>query len=129
MLALTLYYPLLLVLFGDPDIGPIATSYLGFLLLGGASLAVGMFASSLTSNQIVSAVVAGVILFALWFASMIANFVPEALGEVLNHLSFSYNFSNFVIGIIDTRAIVYFLSVIVLFLYLAIRSLETSRWG
>ena len=129
MLALTLYYPLLLVLFGDPDIGPIATSYLGLFLLGGASLAVGMFASSLTSNQIVSAVVAGVILFALWFAGMIANFVPEAWGEVLNHLSFSYNFSNFVIGIIDTRAIVYYLSVIVLFLYLAIRSLETSRWG
>ncbi len=51
MLALTLYYPLLLILFGDPDLGPIATSYLGLFLLGCAALAVGIFTSSLTSNQ------------------------------------------------------------------------------
>ena len=63
MLILTLYYPILLEIFGDPDWGPISTSYLGLFLLGSASLAVGIFASSLTSNQIVAAVVAGGILF------------------------------------------------------------------
>jgi len=129
MLALTLYYPMLLILFGDPDIGPIATSYLGLFLLGNASLAIGIFASSLTSNQIVSAVVAGVILFALWFVGMVADFAPEAMGEIFGHISFSYHFQNFVIGIIDTRAIVYYLSITALFLYLAIRSLETGRWS
>ena len=70
MLILTLYFPVLLMIFGDPDTGPILTSYLGLLLLGSASLAIGIFASSLTSNQIVSAVVAGGILFGLWVLGM-----------------------------------------------------------
>jgi len=129
MLVLTLYYPIVLIILGDPDMGPIGTSYLGLFLLGCASLAVGIFASSLTSNQIVAAVVAGGILFALWFVSMAANFVPEALGEVLSYLSLSYHFNDFIRGLVDTRAIIYYLSVTALFLYLAIRSLETSRWG
>lgn len=129
MLVLTLYYPILLIILGDPDMGPIGTSYLGLFLLGSASLAVGIFASSLTSNQIVSAVVAGGILFALWSVGMAASFVPEALGEILSYLSLSYHFNDFIRGVVDTRAIIYYLSITALFLYLAIRSLETGRWG
>jgi ABC-2 type transport system permease protein len=79
MLALTLYYPILLGIFGDPDIGPIATSYLGLFLICCASLAIGIFASSLTSNQILSAVVAGGILFSLWFIGSAANYLPTFL--------------------------------------------------
>jgi len=129
MLALTFYYPVLLMWFGDPDMGPIATSYLGLFLLGCASLAVGLFASSLTSNQIVAAVVAGGILFALWFVGWAADFVPEAVGEVIGYLSLSYYFSDFTRGVIDTRAVVYYLSIMVLFLFLTVRSLENSRWS
>jgi ABC-2 type transport system permease protein len=129
MLALTFYYPILLMWFGDPDWGPIVTSYLGLFLLGGASLAVGLFASSLTSNQIVAAVVAGGILFALWFAGMAADLIPEALGEVISSLSFSSHFSSFMRGVIDTRGIIYYLSITALFLFLAIRSFESSRWS
>ncbi len=129
MLALTFYYPLLLMWFGDPDIGPIATGYLGLFLLGCTSLAVGLFASSLTSNQIVAAVVAGGILFALWFAGMAADLLPEAMGEVISYLSLYYHFPDFMRGVIDTRSIIYYLSITVLFLFLAIRSLESSRWS
>ena len=129
MLVLTLYYPILLMVFGDPDMGPIATGYLGLFLLGCASLAVGIFASSLTSNQIVAAVVAGGILFTLWFVGAAADFLPEALGEVVSYLSLSYYFSDFMRGIIDTRGIVYYLSIMALFLFLAIRALENSRWS
>ncbi len=129
MLVLTFYYPLLLMWFGDPDIGPIATGYLGLFLLGGVSLAVGLFASSLTSNQLVAAVVAGGILGALWFVGMAADLLPEALGEVINYLSLSYHFPDFMRGVIDTRSIIYYLSITVLFLFLAIRSLESSRWS
>ncbi len=129
MLALTLYYPILLMWFGDPDWGPIATGYLGLFLLGCTSLAVGIFASSLTSNQIVAAVVAGGILFALWFVGMAANYLPEAMGKVIGYLSASYYFPDFMSGIIDTRGIIYYLSITVLFLFLAIRSLENSRWS
>lgn len=129
MLVLTLYYPILLIGFGDPDIGPIATGYLGLFLLGAAALAIGLFASSLTSNQIVSAVVAGGLLFALWFIGMAPGFLPEALGNIIVYLSLSYYFPDFARGIIDTRAIIYYLSITALFLFLAVRSLENSRWS
>ncbi len=129
MLALTLYYPLLLIIFGDPDIGPIFASYLGLFLLGSTCLAVGLFASSLTSNQIVAAVVAGGILFALWFLGAAADLVPEALGKVIDYLSLSYYFSDFMTGVVDTRGIIYYLSITVSFLFLAIRSVENSRWS
>jgi len=129
MLALTFYYPILLMWFGDPDWGPIATGYLGLFLLGSVSLAVGLFASSLTSNQLVAAVVAGGILFALWFVGMAADLLPEALGEVIGYLSLSYHFPDFMRGIIDTRGLIYYLSITVLFLFLAVRSLESSRWS
>ncbi len=129
MLALTLYYPLLLIIFGDPDMGPIATGYLGLFLLGCTSMAVGLFASSLTSNQLVAAVVAGGVLFALWFVGSAAGYLPQALGEVIGYFSLSYYFSDFTIGVIDTRGIIYYLSITVLFLFLAVRSLENSRWS
>lgn len=129
MLALTLYYPLLLWIFGDPDGGPIVTGYLGLFLLGCTSLAVGIFASSLTSNQIVAAVVAGGTLFALWFIGTAAQFLPEALGEVIGFFSLSNYFPDFMRGIIDTRGIVYYLSITALFLFLAIKSLDNSRWN
>ena len=129
MLVLTFYYPILLMLFGDPDMGPIGTGYLGLFLLGSVSLAVGIFASSLTSNQLVAAVVAGGILFALWFVGMAAGFLPEALGKVIGYFSLSNYFPDFTRGIIDTRGVIYYLSITALFLFLAIRSLENSRWG
>lgn len=129
MLALTAYYPILLASYGDPDFGPIISGYLGFFLLGSTALAVGLFASSLTSNQIVAAVVSGGILFTLWFIGMAASFLPEAMGDVIGYLSLSYYYPDFMKGIIDTRGIIYYLSITVLFLFLAARSLENSRWS
>ena len=128
MLILTLYFPLLLLIFGDPDTGPILTSYLGLFLLGSASLAIGIFASSLTPNQIVSAVVAGGILFGLWFLGMVGSLIPEPLGEILSYFSLSEHFPGFVRGVVDTRDVVYYLSVTAVFLFLSVRSIETERW-
>ncbi|MFC1900885.1 ABC transporter permease [Chloroflexota bacterium] len=129
MLLLTLYYPLMLILFGDPDIGPLVTAYIGLFLLGSASLAIGLFASSVTSNQIVSVVIAGAILFALWFIGLATSYLPEAIAEVINYFSLAYYFPDFITGIVDTRGIVFYLSITALFLFLAIRSLENSRWN
>ena len=128
MLILTLYFPLLLLIFGDPDTGPILTSYLGLFLLGSASVAIGIFASSLTPNQIVSAVVAGGILFGLWFLGMVGSLIPEPLGEILSYFSLSEHFPGFVRGVVDTRDVVYYLSVTAVFLFLSVRSIETERW-
>ena len=128
MLILTLYFPLLLLIFGDPDTGPILTSYLGLLLLGSASLAIGIFASSLTPNQIVAAVVAGGILFGLWFLGMVGNLIPQPVGEILSYFSLSQHFPGFVRGVVDTRDVVYYLSVTAVFLFLSVRSIETERW-
>ena len=129
MLALTLYYPLLLFIFGDPDVGPTVTSYIGLILLGSSALAVGLFASSVTSNQIVAAVVSGLILFSLWFVGYAVGLVPENIGELLSYISLVGHFNAFTIGIIDTMAIVYYLSIIALFLFFTIRSIETGRWS
>jgi ABC-2 type transport system permease protein len=129
MIALTFYYPILLMIFGDPDIGSIAATYIGLFLLGCTSLAVGIFTSSITSNQIVAAVVAGGILFAFWFLGMIADPTPGTVGELLSFLSLSTYITDFTRGLIDTRGIIYYLSITALFLFLAIRSLENSRWS
>ena len=128
MLILTFYFPIFLMIFGDPDIGPILTSYLGLFLLGSASLAIGIFASSLTPNQIVAAVVAGGILFGLWFLGLVGNLIPQPAGEFLSYFSLSQHFPGFVRGVVDTRDVVYYLSVTAVFLFLSVRSIETERW-
>lgn len=128
MLVLTLYYVLLLVMYGAPDLGPILTSYIGLLLLGSSCLSVGLFASTLTSNQIVSAVVAGGILFALWFLGSLGGLTSGALKAVLLYLSLSHHFPNFANGVIDTQDVVYYVSFTALFLYLSVRTVEAGRW-
>ncbi len=129
LLALTAFYPALLFFFGDPDPGPILIGYLGLFLLGSVSLAAGTFASSLTSNQIVAAVVGGGILIALWFVGMGAGMMPNGLQQAVGYISLSNYFPDFMTGILDTRGVIYYLSVTALFLFLGIRSLENGRWN
>jgi len=129
MLALTLYFPLLLWAFGDPDIGPIITGYLGLFLLGAASLSIGLFASSITNNQIVAAVIAGGILAVLYFIGMAGDAMSGAAGNMISYISLYSHFPAFMSGIIDTKAIIYYLSVTALFLFLSTRSVETGRWS
>jgi ABC-2 type transport system permease protein len=129
MLVFTIYYPIMLIIFGDPDLGPIGTGYLGLFLLGCASMAVGIFASSLTSNQIVAAVVGGGILLALWFLGTAASYLPQAASTAIGYFSSSTYFPYFMSGFIDTRGIIYYLSITALFLFFAITSLGNSRWS
>jgi len=129
MLILTFYYPLILTIFGDPDIGPMISGYLGLFLLSASCLAIGLFSSSLTSNQIVAAVLAGGILLGLWYLGSASSYLPKTVGDVINYFSLSNYFPSFVTGVIDTRGIIYYISVTALFLFLAMRSLENSRWN
>ncbi len=128
MLIVSFYYPALLAWFGEPDWGPIFSGYLGILLLGSAFIAIGLFASSLTSNQIAAYVVGSVIILAFWFVGRASPMVGETAAAVLNRISVSNHFSAFGRGIVDTNAVLYYLSIMLLFLFLTIRSLETRRW-
>ena len=127
-LALTLYYTILLVVFANPDSGPIYAGYLGLVLYGGAALAVGLLCSTLTSNQIVAAVVAMGILLVLYFADLLSGSIGGTASTVIGELSIKSHFDDFARGVIDTKHIIYYLSVIAFFLFLSIRALESRRW-
>ena len=128
MVLLTGLYPLILVWFGDPEIGIILSGLFGLLLLGSAFVAIGLFTSSLTDNQIIAAVSCLVTLLLLYIISWPAQSAGEVLGPLLRYLSLTEHFSELVKGVIDTRDVVYFLTVIVLALFLTLRSVESLRW-
>ncbi len=127
-MALTGYYVFLLYAFGDPDSGPVLSAYLGLFLFSAASLAVGLMASSLSSNQIVAAVIGMSVLLTLSFINRVADIVSGTAAEVLNGLSMNEHFQDFERGIVDTGNIVYYVSLTAVFLFLTVRSLETRRW-
>jgi len=128
IVGLTALYPLILMIYGAPEIGIVLSGLLGLLLLGTAFLAVGLFTSSLTENQIIAAVSCLVILLLLYVISWPAQSASEALGAVLKYLSITEHYGELVKGVIDTRDIVYFVSVTVLALFLTQRSVESLRW-
>lgn len=128
MLAMTGYYSLVLKLFSAPDWGPIATGYLGLLLIGGALLAVGTLASTLTSNQIVAAVLGFAFSMMLWMIDALSGLVGQPFGAVFEYMAMTSHFPDFTKGIIDSSAVTYYVSVIVVALLLATRVLEMRRW-
>ncbi len=129
LLAPTLYYVVLLLAFGSPDLAPIATSYLGMLLLGGAFLAIGVFTSALTQNQIIAFFASFVIMLLLWIANAASGFGGvNRLTDALSYLAFTAHTDDFFRGVIDTTHIVYTLSIIVVALFLATQTLQTRRW-
>jgi ABC-2 type transport system permease protein len=128
IIAATWYYTFLLYWFGDPDTGPMLSAYLGLLLLGAATLAGGVMASSFTSNQIVAAVVGIAVLLLISFTDRLAIIAQGVAADVLNGISLNAHFEDFPRGVIDTSHIFYFVSLTAVFLFIAVRSLETRRW-
>lgn len=128
ILLLTLFYPLLIWrLGGNPDWGPIFSSYLGLLLMAGAMLAIGTLASSLSENQIVAAVIAFAILLILWLITA-ASGVAGGASRVLQALSISERYNDFVRGAINLEDVIYYLSLMAGALFIATRVLETRRY-
>ena len=128
MLLLTGWYPLLLFRLGNPDPGPIISGYLGIFLLAAAMLAVGMLTSSLTENQIVAAVLAFGALLILYLLGAAANIIGQPLSGLFQYMGFSDRLTDFLQGVIDSRSVIYYLSVIVGALFLTTRSLEARRY-
>jgi ABC-2 type transport system permease protein len=127
LLASTFFFPLYVAIYGNPDPGPIISGYLGLLLLGAAILAVGLLLSSLTSNQLVAAITSIITVFLLWLIGFASN-TPGTLGKVFGGLSLMEHFQDFTRGVLTTTDTVYYLSVIVVGLYLTVKSVESSRW-
>jgi len=128
MLAMTSYYVILMFIFSDPDPGPIYSGYLGLVLYGAAALSIGILTSTLTSNQIVAFVVSAGILMLLYFADTGSGVVGGIWSTFVNEIGMRSHFNDFDRGVIDTKHIIYFLSVITVFLFLSIRALESRRW-
>lgn len=124
----TLLYVLTLGALGALDPGPVITGYIGLLLMGGVYIAIGILASSLTENQIVAFIIGFLIILALFLMDKVLMYVPESFASTMEFLSIDYHFSNIARGVIDSRDILYFVSLLGFSLYLATVSLERRKW-
>jgi ABC-2 type transport system permease protein len=128
MLALTALYPVLLVVYAQPEMGPIVAGYAGLFLLGAAFIALGALASSLTENQIVAAAISFGLLLIFWVIGWSSQFASGNVGRLIAHLSLLDHFESFPKGVIDTKDVIFYLNFMVLCLFLTLRSLESHRW-
>ena len=117
MLVPTIAYPVFVTVMGQLDWGPVIGGYIGAILMGGAFAAVGLFASSLTRNQIIAFIVATAICFSLTVIDKMLFFLPKTFLGIMTYLGTGYHFQNISKGIIDSRDILYFISVVFLGLY------------
>ena len=128
MLAVTFIHMGILYAFGSPEWIPIATGYLGMLLMGGCFISAGLLISSLTKNQIVAGMIAFAVFLLLWVINWIGSFTGPTTKAVLDYLSITNHLDDFTRGILDTKHLIYYLSFIAFGLFLTARSVDTERW-
>ncbi|HZK19797.1 MAG TPA: ABC transporter permease subunit [Treponemataceae bacterium] len=127
MILPTIAYAITCAIFGSPDLGPIFGGYLGAFLLAAAYCAIGLWASSITKNQIVAFFTAFTICIVLSLIDQFLIFLPAAIVNFLQFISAGNHFTSISRGIIDSRDLVYFISLTAFFLLLAWRGLEQRR--
>ena len=127
-LLCTFFYVILIFIYSTPDFGPLLSAYLGIILYGIATLSVGLFASSLSSNQIVAAVVGIVILLLLSFLDSLGAMLDGIPSTIFNEIALNHHYGDFTKGVIDIRNIVYYLSTASIFLFFTVLILEMRRW-
>ncbi|MBM3765381.1 MAG: ABC transporter [Acidobacteria bacterium] len=115
-------------IFGNPDYRPLLTAYLGMFLQGGALLSIGMFVSNTTRNQIVAGTVMFGLSLLMWTFDWATTFKSDGWAKVISYLSLTSHFNSFSRGVLDSKDAIYFISVIVLGMFLTARSLESLRW-
>jgi len=127
VIIISMTYPAILAAVSTVDWAMVLTAYLGLFLATASFVAIGVFASSMTSNQIAAAILAVFMLLFLWLVGTLSYSVSHSLGDVFKHLSVIENYQDFGKGIIDTKNILYFLSLIFVSLFLAVRTIENRR--
>ena len=128
IVALTLVYCFILEFYGEPDWGPIFSAYLGYLLLGGTFISVGILASALTENQIVAVLLSFGMLLLLWLIDWSASFAGPTAAKILQYISIIEHLKDFQRGVIDTKDVIFYLSFIFFSLFLTTRVIESRRW-
>lgn len=127
MLAPTLFYVITAEIFGSPDYGPIIGGYAGAIFICAAFAAIGLFSSSITKNQIIAFAVAMAICLALTFVESFLIFLPDGIVKLFSFLSASVHFGSISKGIVDTRDLLYFISLTALFFVCTVRVEQKSR--
>jgi ABC-2 type transport system permease protein len=123
MLALSLAYPIVLAIYGDPEWGPIYSGYLGLGLLAGALVATGLLASTLAANQIIAALLSLGLFLLLWIIDDFGYLLPDPLDTIVVNLSLSAHFKPFATGSLYFSDVGFFLSAALLMLFLSVRAL------
>ncbi|MFA7057499.1 MAG: ABC transporter permease subunit [Candidatus Cloacimonadales bacterium] len=127
-LLLSLIHPITIMLIGtNVDAGAMFSGYLGLLLLAAGYSAIGLFASCLTKNQIIAFIISFVIILFFYILDYALIFIPPAMSGIFQYLSINYHFSNIAKGVIDTRNLIYFGSMIYAFLFLASTTLDLKK--
>ncbi len=129
MTALTFVYPIVQLAFGARFTVELIGGYIGFLLLGAAYISVGVFASSLTENQVVAVVISYASLLIMWLASSLTSVVGGFASKVLGWFSILARYEDFNRGILGLSPVVYYLSFAAVFVFLTIRIIEKRRWS
>jgi ABC-2 type transport system permease protein len=129
LLVLTLAYPISVSTLGNLDWGPVWSGYLGLFLQGAAVLAIGLMASSWTSNQLIALFVALTLSVFFWVLDKFLALLPTNAASALEWLSFDYHFQSMARGVVDLRDVLFFFSVTLFALALAFRALESRRWS
>jgi ABC-2 type transport system permease protein len=128
LLAVTVLYVGLLFGVSSPEWKPLASGYLGLLLLGSCFISLGLFISSTTKNQMVAGAATFVASLLFWIISWLADSSGPTGAAILNYLSVTQHFDDFGKGVIDTKHIVFYLSFIAFGLFLTLKSVDSERW-
>ena len=122
--------PITLLYLGQPDMGVIIGSYIGAMLLGAAYLAIGLYISSLAENQVVAFIISLAVIFALLLIGIAPTYLNQLgmVAHICEYISLLSHFNNVTRGVIDSRDVIYYFSVIALFLYMNVKNIEARKW-
>ncbi|MBD3272307.1 MAG: ABC transporter permease subunit [Elusimicrobia bacterium] len=124
----SLIHPISLMFLGEVDWGQVVSSYIGLLLMGSAFASVGLFASSLTRNQIIAWLTGMFLCFIFFLVGKILIIVPGFIRPIVDFIGMDSHFENFAKGVIDTRDVLYFASIIIVFVYASLLVVVNKRW-
>jgi ABC-2 type transport system permease protein len=129
-ILLSITIPITIAILGDPDMGPIIGGYLGAILMGAAYLAIGLWVSSNTENQIIAFILGVVATFVLFMVGnpFVTMAMPSWMVPTLTYLGLGNHFASIERGVVDSRDVIYYLSIVGFFLFLNVQSLGSRKW-